>query len=388
VTVIVVGAGINGVTSAIALKKRGHNVVLLDPGPVPHPLAASNDISKAVRGAYGSDEFYTEMAERAIPIWREWNRVFDAELYHEVGFLFMRKSPMAAGDFESETARVFQSRGRVFERINRDQLGKRFPAWNADRYCEGVLERDAGYVEAGRALERLIELARLRGVVLRDGIAFAGLAETDNGVGGVILENGDKLAADAVVIAAGSWTPQLLPFLRTSIRATGHPVFHLRPKAPELFAEERFPVFGADIAMTGYYGFPVNGNGVVKIGNHGPGREVISGRAELETTEEDENNLRVFLGETFPALADAPLVSTRVCPYCDTNDGHFWIARDPERQGLTVAAGDNGHGFKFAPILGDLIADAMEGRENDLLGKFRWRPEVEKGTGKEAARHL
>ncbi len=74
--VIVVGAGINGVTAAIELKKRGHEVVLVDPGPLPHPLAASTDISKAVRAAYGADEDYTALAERSIKLWRQWNEEF------------------------------------------------------------------------------------------------------------------------------------------------------------------------------------------------------------------------------------------------------------------------------------------------------------------------
>jgi len=72
--IIVVGAGINGVTAAIELKKRGHDVVLVDPGPLPHPLAASTDISKAVRAAYGADEDYTALAERSIKLWRKWNQ--------------------------------------------------------------------------------------------------------------------------------------------------------------------------------------------------------------------------------------------------------------------------------------------------------------------------
>ena len=92
--VIVVGAGINGVTAAIELKKRGHKVVLVDPGPLPHPLAASTDISKAVRAAYGADEDYTALAERSIELWREWNMEFGLELYHETGVLFVRSKLM------------------------------------------------------------------------------------------------------------------------------------------------------------------------------------------------------------------------------------------------------------------------------------------------------
>jgi glycine/D-amino acid oxidase-like deaminating enzyme len=104
-------------------------------------------------------------------------------------------------------------------------------------------------------------------------------------------------------------------------------------------------------------------------------------------TAKEESNLREFLSRTFPALMDAPIVYTRICLYCDTHDGHFWIAPDPDRPGLIVATGDNGHGFKFAPVLGEIIADAIEGRDNPLLQKFRWRPEVPAGAAKEAARY-
>ena len=89
--IIVVGAGINGVTAAIELRKRGHEVVLVDPGPLPHPLAASTDISKAVRAAYGADEDYTALAERSIKLWRKWNEEFGTKLYHEVGVMFVRR---------------------------------------------------------------------------------------------------------------------------------------------------------------------------------------------------------------------------------------------------------------------------------------------------------
>jgi glycine/D-amino acid oxidase-like deaminating enzyme len=100
-------------------------------------------------------------------------------------------------------------------------------------------------------------------------------------------------------------------------------------------------------------------------------------------TKEEEKKMREFLADSFPSLADAPVVSTRVCFYCDTKDGDFWIAPDPDRAGLTIAAGDCGHGFKFAPALGRIIADAVENKVNL---KFRWRPEVKAGAAKEAAR--
>ncbi len=352
--VIVVGAGINGVTAAIELKKRGHEVMLVDPGPLPHPLAASTDISKAVRAAYGADEDYTALAERSIKLWRQWNEEFGTKLYHEVGVT--------------------------------PQVWKRFPAWNPEVYRDGVLEIGAGYAESGRAVAMLIDRAKSAGVELRERVTFSRLGERGNRVSGIALDDGQQIAADFVVMAVGAWTPYLLPFTKKFFRATGQPVFHLQPSEPELFAPERFPVFGADITTTGYYGFPINRDGVVKIANHGAGREMSPDSPERVVTAEDEKKLREFLTSTFPSLADAPILYSRVCMYCDTHDGHFWIARDPEREGLVVAAGDSGHGFKFAPVLGEIIADAVKGKHNPLLDKFRWRPEVRAGTGTDAAR--
>jgi glycine/D-amino acid oxidase-like deaminating enzyme len=385
--VIVVGAGINGVTTAIELKKRGHEVVLVDEGPLPHELAASTDISKAVRAAYGADEDYTALAERSIKLWRQWNEEFGTKLYHQVGVMFVRRREMAPGDFEYESFKLLQRRGVKITRMDTPQLWKSFPAWNPELYRDGVMEVEAGYAESGRVVAALIERAKSAGVQLHAG-KFAAVDESGGRVKGIVLERRQltRIGADIVVMAVGAWTPYLLPFTKNFFRATGQPVFHLRPNEPELFASERFPVFGADITTTGYYGFPINRGGVVKIANHGPGREMSPESPERAVTPEDERNLREFLGSTFPALANAPITYTRVCMYCDTHDGNFWIARDPERNGLVIAAGDNGHGFKFAPVLGEIIADAAEEKDNPLLEKFRWRPEVHAGTATDAAR--
>ena len=401
--VIIVGAGINGVTAAIELRKRDHDVVLIDPGPLPHELAASTDISKAVRAAYGADDEYTNLAERSINLWRKWNKQFGVEVYHEVGVMFVRRRELKPGDFEFESFKMLKKRGHKVERMNSVSFWNRFPAWNPELYLGGVLELEAGYAESGRVVAVLIERAKSIGVELREGARFVRLDEDDNQVKGVVVEDsgGDaasvpweangfpysyKIHGDFVVMTVGAWTPYLLPFTKKFFRASGQPVFHLKPQQPDLFAPEHFPVFGADITTTGYYGFPINRDGLVKIANHGPGREMSPNSTERAVTPEDEKNLREFLATTFPALADAPIAYSRVCMYCDTHDGHFWIAPDPECEGLVIAAGDCGHGFKFAPVLGEIIADAVEKKPNPILQKFRWRPEVRAGSGTDVAR--
>jgi glycine/D-amino acid oxidase-like deaminating enzyme len=168
------------------------------------------------------------------------------------------------------------------------------------------------------------------------------------------------------------------------LRAVGQPVFHLRPADPSLFEAARFPVFGADISRTGYYGFPVQ-RGVVKIANHGAGITIAAGDARPDVSDAQEAALRAMLRDTFPALAGAPIVARRICVYCDTADGNFWIARDPARPNVVVATGGSGHAFKFAPLLGDVIAAIALDEPHPLAHKFRWRADVTP-TG-EAARH-
>lgn len=94
-----------------------------------------------------------------------------------------------------------------------------------------------------------------------------------------------------------------------------------------------------------------------------------------------------MLADTFPALAAAPIVFRRLCVYCDTADGDFWIAPDPQRANVVVATGGSGHAFKFAPVLGELIAAIALGEPHPLAAKFRWRSELADARGREAARH-
>ena len=201
-------------------------------------------------------------------------------------------------------------------------------------------------------------MTRAAGVTVLEG---ASLARVDDQ--GVVLADGARLAADRVVVAAGSWTPHLLPFTAGWFRSSGMPVFHLQPRDPSLFEAARFPVFGADISTTGYDGFPIHPTaGVVKIANHGPGRVLHPSSRGRVVTGQELAALRAFVADTFPSLATAPIVATRVCVYCDTWDGHFWIAPDPQREKLVLATVGSGHAYKFAPLLGEWIADAIEGR--------------------------
>jgi glycine/D-amino acid oxidase-like deaminating enzyme len=386
--VVVAGAGVFGASAALELARRGYAVDLLDPGPLPHPLAASTDISKVIRLDYGPDEDYLIAMEIALERWRRWNADWPEPLFHETGVAFLTTRPMEPGGFEHDSYRLLQAHGHELERLDPTLIRQRFPAWNAERYGDGYYNRAGGYAESGKVVAQLLRLAQAAGVALHEGQTFERLLESGSRVGGVLTQAGARFEADHVVLALGSWTPHKLPWTAPLFRSPGMPVFHLRPADPELFRAERFPPFCADITNTGYYGFPLHPEaGIVKVANHGDGRQMAPESKERAVTQRETDQLRAFLADTFPTLADAEIVYTRVCLYCDTWDGHFWIAPDPDRPGLVMATGGSGHGFKFAPLLGEWIADALEGRANPHLPKFRWRPETRPARMEEAARY-
>lgn len=386
--ILVIGAGVFGLTAALELRKRGYRVQVLDPGPLPHPLAASTDISKVVRLDYGADEEYLALAEKARHGWLGWNAEFGQDLYHEVGLAMLTRMPMAPGGFEYESYHRLVQRGYQLQRLDQAEIARRFPAWDSSVYTDGYFNPYGGFAESGRVIEILVRLARARAVRISTGIKAARFIEHKGQITGVITESGDRFEGDHTLVAAGAWTQTLVPELDPAMHSVGQPVFHLKPANPELFSPPRFTVFSADVSATGWYGFPLHPTeGVIKIARHGVGKRLHPESGDRLVSEEEMIRLREFLAISLPALARAPVVKTRLCLYSDTLDGHFWIARHPSRPGLAVAAGGSGHAFKFAPVLGPIIADAVEAKPNPILEKFAWRNLPPDTIGQEATRY-
>ena len=374
--IVVVGGGAFGAISALELALRGHHVALLDRSRDPHPQASSTDISKMIRMDYGSDVYYHELAEAALDIWDDWNDSWPRRLYHPEGFLVLSKSPLAPGGFEYESERVLRERGYNPLRFDAAHLRRTWPAWNADHYPEGYVSPRGGWAESGAVVERLLTLGRSAGVRFVQG-SFTGLREAGSCVSGVRYrapdERAETLDADRVIVATGAWTPVLLPWLDSVLTPVAQPIIHYGVDNPGQWQYPVFPPFAADTAGSGWYGFPALDHGRLKLGHHADGR-AVEPDARGDVSAEHLELARSFLEESIPSLAEAPVLGTRVCLYCDSFDGDLWIGEDPAREGLIVAAGGSGHGFKFTPMIGRLVADTVEGRDNRWQQRFAWRP--------------
>jgi glycine/D-amino acid oxidase-like deaminating enzyme len=379
VKVVVVGAGIFGITASLELARRGHDVTVIDAGTIPHEDASSTDLSKAVRLDYGTEVFWTEMAEASFPGWREWHDRWRAKtgdaILHDDGFLFLTREKIAAGSFEYDSMELLTRRGRDFERLDEATIRRRYPMFD-EQYVDGYLNPHDGWVESARVVELLTAELREARVRVVENLGFGSLLESDGVVAGVETADGAAHHADVVIVAAGAWTPFLLPWLENGphgalVRCVAQSVFYLQVDDPDAWRAPRLPTWSADISRTGWYGFPAVGD-IVKVANHGPGR-VLQASDSRTVLPEEEARCRAFLADSVPALSSAPIVRRRICPYSDSWDGAFLIDHDPDHRGLVVATGGSGHAFKFAPLLGDLVSDVVERRENRWAARFRWR---------------
>lgn len=387
---LILGAGIFGLTSAIELSRRGHSVAVMSPDEIPHPLAASTDISKAVRMEYGTDEEYMDMAIDSMEGWREWNEVFERPLYHETGFLVLTTDPLEH-DFESFAGGSYINllkRGYHPDRLSAQLVAAMFPAFNSEVYRDGFYNPVGGYVESGRVITELSRYAKSIGIDIRQGVRADEVIRNASQVGSVRSLDGETYTAGHYIVCAGNHTPFLLPELHDAMEVTGHPIFHLRPELPAPYMPPDFTVFAADIQHTGWYGFPYHPIAqVVKVANHGVGIPIHPDRDPREVTAAQEHQMRTFLQVSIPQLAQAPVVATKLCCYTDTRDGHFWIDRHPELSNLTVAGGGSGHAFKMGPVLGEMIADVAEGGEHKWSDRYGWRVFTEETEQQEEARY-
>ena len=388
---LIAGGGIFGLTAAVTLAKRGHEVGLVDAGNIPNHLAASTDVTKAVRMEYGADEGYFAMAEASIAGWHAWNEQFDEALYHEVGFLMLCSTSIEdpRHHYEASSLNMLLSNGYTPLHLRQDELRDRFPAVDASNYPEAIFNAKAGYVRASRVVEHLLAEARALGVTVVEHAPVAEIEKEGGRVRGIRFRDGRQWACGHLVVAVGACTSLLVPEPQGAILSTGHPVFWLKPEAPTLFKAPKLAVFAADISNTGWYGFPyLEKEGIVKVARHADGLVVHPEQDDRQVTDEEVATMRDFLSRTFPQLSDAPLVFTRRCLYADTFDGHFWVDQHPEIEGLTVSTGGSGHGLKMAPVLGDLTADIVLGLPRPDAARFRWRRFSGDVAAKEDARYM
>lgn len=375
--ILILGAGCFGASTAYHLLKRGFtSVTVVDRSTVlPAPDGASTDFNRIVRSSY-SEPFYARFAREAIAAWKDQSEWDDT--YHESGVLVLGTGESSYCDSAYDNDVTMGARITNFS--DADGLRSAFPPSIKTSFSEtssGYLNSDGGWANATKGTSLMIsKVLALGGRILR-GKTAKRLLQGNGRTSGVEFNDGTTIRADLVIVATGSWTASSFPQVQLGDKfiATGQSVATIQLTAEEALKYNDCPVV-LDF-KSGFYVFPPNDDYILKMAIHAGGyanfeptpqsttpistpRTIGShGVDGLRIPKAMAKALREHLRAVYPELADKPFSGTRLCWYNDTPDEDWVIGYYPGDQGLMFATGGSGHAFKFLPVIGSLVADAV-----------------------------
>jgi sarcosine oxidase len=364
--VAIVGLGAMGSAAAWQLARRGLRVVGFDRFHPPHQLGSSGGRTRIIREAYWESPFYVPIVRRAYELWSDLERRAGRRLLTTTGGLVIGRpeGPLVAGARASAGAHHV-----AVETLAPAEIRRRFSAFRPDDDHVGVFEPRAGVLQPEHCIAAMLGEATAAGAELRFEEPVEAWRPDRDGV--TVRTRNGSWQADRLILAAGAWMASDLPGLALPLRVTRQPMFWVTPAAPERCVPGALPIW---LWETGngpvYYGFPDFGDGP-KVARHHGGEAASADTLRRVVDAEESVAVGAFLAERIPPLA-GPVRDAGVCMYTTTPDEHFILDRHPVHSGILVASPCSGHGFKFAPAIGETLADlAMDRAPRFDLTPFR-----------------
>jgi len=343
-----------GSAALYQLSQRGKRVLGLEAFAPGHQLGSWHGESRVIRMAYFEHPNYVPLLRRAYELWRELEHDSGEDLLTETGGLMI-------GTAESELVRgslaSAQQHGLEHTMLSADEVRRRYPAFHPQADEVALWEPHAGFLRPERCVASFIRMAQAAGAEARysepvrswQAVAHGVEIETDSG----------RYVADQVVVACGARMSGLLGDDIPPIAAERIPLFWMQPTEPYLFELGRMPIYLWETAAgEHFYGFPHIEWSGVKVARHHSGEFCDPHHVERAVSAEDERKLRSAISERIPALNGA-VVSSLVCLYENSPDSHFLIDRLVRCANVVYAGGFSGHGFKFASVVGEILADLV-----------------------------
>jgi glycine/D-amino acid oxidase-like deaminating enzyme len=366
--IAVIGAGAFGGWTALHLLERGARVTLIDAWGPGNSRASSGGETRVMRGTYGPDQPYTEMAARALKLWQKYERLWKRQFLHRTGVLWMASG--RDDTFESGSVKMLRAAKIKFEELSASQLKKRWTQINFEGIQWGIFEPECGYLDARASCAAVVDAFITAGGNYRQ-IAVPAHNLEDSPIRSLALSDGSQIKAHSYVFACGPWLGKLFPeTVGDLVSPTKQDVFFFgAPAGDDRFSEKHLPVW-ADHRGRFRYGIPGSGRRGFKIADDTRGPEFDPTSGERVVSPDTLKDIREYIAFRFPALKDAPLVETRVCQYEQTPDSHFIIDRHPANENVWLVGGGSGHGFKHGPRLGEMMAELiLKDREPEAI----WR---------------
>jgi len=353
--VIVAGLGGMGSQVAMELARRGLRVLGVDRYRPPHGWGSSHGQSRIIRQAYFEHPLYVPLVLRSYQKWRALESESGKSLLTITGGLMLGAADSTLVQGARQSAELHHL---PFDVLDSAAIRWRFPAFRPGPDTVGLFEREAGVLHPDRAIEAALGLALRAGATLRfdqpllDWKPVGGHFQVETATG--------TCHAAQLVLAAGPWMPELLG-PTWPLEVERQVMFWFDAVAhPEQFARDAMPIWIWEW-QTGqhHYGFPDLGDGI-KVARHHGGIRGALGSLSGQVSEDESREMRHWLAQHLPG-ANGSLRTATVCRYTDAPDDHFVVGPHPDYSGVTIVSPCSGHGFKFAPVIGELVAELVTG---------------------------
>ncbi|KAF2148638.1 FAD dependent oxidoreductase [Myriangium duriaei CBS 260.36] len=389
-SILIVGAGTWGCSTALHLARRGYtSIAVLDRYPVPSPISAGDDVNKIFERLSCTDEsdinssVSAKLSEAAYRCWKD-DPIFSPYL-HETGIISAAITPEALRDVEAGLGYIdgepwikLNSKDDFRATMPSGVLTGDFPGW------QGWWRKSAaGWVHARKSMESAASEAKRLGVTFITGEQkgrVTSLLYQSGDVSGAVTADGTQHRADRTILSAGAAATEIFS-MKDQLRPTAWTLAHIAMTVEELKLFKNLPVlFNAE---QGFFMEPDEDNHELKICDEHPGYcnwtspGVSTPFAKHQVPKESERRIRDFLRDTIPHLADRPFTFARLCWCADTPDRNFLISKHPDHPSLLLAVGGSGHGFWYIPAIGGFIVDALEDKlDSQIKECYKWRPET------------
>lgn len=358
--VAVVGCGAMGAAAGWRLARRGAEVVCFDRHSPPHSFGSSHGESRITRTAYFEGEWYVPLLQETFPMWRELEQSSGTSLLTLTGLLMI-----GPPDSETVTGSLVAAKkhGLEVSVLGAEELRRRFPGHVVSDSDTAVLDPQAGFLRPEAAIE-----AMCGDLEIRRNVTVTQVVGTARGVD--VVTSGGRDSFEACVIAAGHWVGDLLPWLPVTVERQVI-VWLATESRADWLTPSQFPVWIREgVADVDVYGFPTLDGRSVKLGRHHGGEPATPDMVRRRVDDADLDPVRLFATQYLRGVT-RHVTRSEVCVYTNTPDHEFVIDLHPEDKRIVVLSACSGHGFKFAPVAGDIAADlVLEGRTSRDISRF------------------
>jgi sarcosine oxidase len=355
-----------GSAALCQLACRGVGAIGIEQYEIGHDRGSSHGATRMIRLAHFERPSYVPLMRRAYVLWHELEDIVQQKLLHITG---IAEIGPPTGEVLRGT-RAGANADLPCEVLDAAALMRRYPAFKIPESFVAIFQPDGGFIEVSKAMAANIAVARENGAAVRTGEKV--IAVEPAGAGVRVVTDRGAISADFAIVAVGPWLSSLFPELRLPLRVTRQVVGWFEPQQGEKFAADCFPVFMFESEYGQHYGFPAYGGKGIKFAKHHHlGEAVHADSYERTVSAQDEAAIRAPLAHYLPA-ANGPMRAAETCLYTMTPDHTFIIDRLPGFPQIVIASPCCGHGFKFAPVVGEILADlVIQGTTAHDISPFR-----------------